>query len=219
MWGFLKHVGIDSREVMWFADNPCPPDILGINHYLTSERFLDERLDRYPAHTHGGNGRHQYADVEAVRVRAEGIGGPKQILKETWDRYGMPIAVTEAHLGCTRDEQMRWLVEVWDAAKTLRKQGADIRAVTVWSMFGAYDWCSLLTKWCGSYEAGVFEIREGKPRRTVLARLVQNLAQGCVPNYEFLRSPGWWARDDRLEYPPVSAPVALEAPRERAYAL
>ena len=46
----------------------CPPDIIGINHYVTSERFLDERLDRYPPHTHGGNDRHRYADVEAVRV-------------------------------------------------------------------------------------------------------------------------------------------------------
>ena len=27
---------------------PCPPDIVGINHYLSSERFLDERLERYP---------------------------------------------------------------------------------------------------------------------------------------------------------------------------
>lgn len=32
-----------ESELMWFVDNPCPPDLIGVNHYITSERFLDER--------------------------------------------------------------------------------------------------------------------------------------------------------------------------------
>jgi dTDP-4-dehydrorhamnose reductase len=31
----------------------------------------------------------------------------KDLLHEAWQRYGLPIAVTEAHMGCTREEQMR----------------------------------------------------------------------------------------------------------------
>lgn len=135
------------------------PDAIGINHYVTSDRFLDERLERYPIHTHGGNGRHQYADVEAVRVCAEGTAGPYALMKEAWERYQLPIAVTEAHLGCTREEQLRWLYEIWQEANRLRGEGVDVRAVTAWSLLGAYDWNTLLTQVEGHYEPGVFDLR------------------------------------------------------------
>jgi dTDP-4-dehydrorhamnose reductase len=36
------------------------------------------------------------------------------VLRQAWQRYGRPVAITEAHLGCTREEQLRWLLEVWD---------------------------------------------------------------------------------------------------------
>ena len=52
-----RGAGIDARELEWFNEHPCPPDIIGINHYVTSDRFLDERLDRYPRRLRGGNGR------------------------------------------------------------------------------------------------------------------------------------------------------------------
>ncbi|HEX8423097.1 MAG TPA: family 1 glycosylhydrolase, partial [Pyrinomonadaceae bacterium] len=49
MWSYLTDEGgIGEPELEWFNAHPCPPDVLGINHYLTSERFLDERVERYP---------------------------------------------------------------------------------------------------------------------------------------------------------------------------
>ena len=139
--------------------------MIGIDHYLTSERFLDERVEYYPRHTHGGNGRHTYADVEAVRASPEWWAGPRAIIQETWQRYGLPMAVTEAHLASPSDEQIRWLGEMWDGTEQARAEGADVRAVTVWSLLGAYDWNSLLTRWEGCYEPGVFEVRDGRDLR------------------------------------------------------
>jgi dTDP-4-dehydrorhamnose reductase len=75
LWRYLRRAGINEDELDWFIENPCPPDVIGLNHYLTSERFLDERLTRYPSLTHGGNNRHAYADVVAVRFCAEGTAG------------------------------------------------------------------------------------------------------------------------------------------------
>src|SRR5919202_78217 len=123
IWNHLRDLGIDRAELNWFLDNPCPPDMLGINHYVTSERFLDERIERYPIGSHGGNGKHNYADVEAVRVCADGTARPRALMKETWERYGLPLAVTEVHIGRTREEQLRWLKEVWDGAVSLRDEG------------------------------------------------------------------------------------------------
>jgi dTDP-4-dehydrorhamnose reductase len=204
MWDYLRWVGVGCEELEWFVENTCPPDIVGVNHYLTSERFLDERAARYPAHTHGGNGRHTYADVEAVRVCAEGTAGPRHLLREVCERYGLPVAVTEVHLGCSREEQLRWLKEVWDAACDAREEGRDVRAVTAWSAFGAFDWHNLLTRSEGRYEPGVYDLRAPRPRATALATMLRDLAANGEHDHPVLDSHGWWRRLDRLCYPPVA---------------
>ena len=204
MWDYFRWLGIEAEELEWFRENQTTPSVLGINHYITSERFLDERTTRYPAHFHGGNGRHVYADVEAVRVCATGMAGPKAILKEAWERYQIPLAVTEIHLGCTREEQLRWVKEVWDAAVELSAQNVKIKAVTAWAAFGAFDWNSLLTRAAGSYEPGVFDLRSPLPRPTALARMIRTLTAGEQFEHPVLDTPGWWHRLDRLSYPPVS---------------
>jgi dTDP-4-dehydrorhamnose reductase len=208
LWRFLRSIGIAASELDWFRGNACPPDVIGINHYLTSERFLDERLEGYPAGTWGGNGRHRYADVEAVRALAEGPVGPKRILREAWERYGMPLAITEVHNGCTREEQMRWVAEVWSAATELRAEGVDVRAVTAWALLGSYDWNTLVTRDDGFYEPGVFDLRAPRPRPTALVPLLRALGRGETPAHPVLAGPGWWRRPDRLTYGPERAPLA-----------
>ena len=203
----LRRTGLGVPVLEEFARNPCPPDVLGINHYLTSERFLDERLEHYPAHTHGGNGRRRYADVEAVRVLADGPLGPEALLREACTRYDRPVAVTEAHLGCTREQQMRWLAEVWGAAARLREEGRDVRAVTLWSAFGAYDWASLLTRDEGHYEPGAFDVRAQPPRATALAAMARALAERGSFDHPALDGDGWWRSPERLCYPPVRTAV------------
>ena len=215
MWGHWRWAGLPEADIAWFLEHPCPPDLLGLNHYLTSERFLDERLERYPPHTHGGNGRRAYADVEAVRVLAGGVGGHRLLLAEAWDRYRLPLALTEVHLGCTREEQLRWLLGAWRAAEECRAGGADVRAVTVWSLLGAFDWDSLVTRRAGRYEPGVFDLRSPRPRPTALAGLMRDLAAGRPPGHPALDGPGWWRRRARLVYPAVRPALPPPAPAPR----
>ncbi|HEY1404899.1 MAG TPA: family 1 glycosylhydrolase, partial [Pyrinomonadaceae bacterium] len=218
LWDYFTRIcGIGEAELEWFVAHPCPPDIIGINHYLTSERFLDERVQRYPDRAVGGNGRHRYVDVEAVRVCAEGTAGPRVLLREAWERYEIPLAVTEVHLGCTREEQLRWFKEVWDAARTLREDGVDLRAVTAWSLLGAFDWCSLLTRCTGKYEPGIFDVRGGKPRPTALAHMLRDLAATGEHDHPALDSPGWWRRLERLLYPPVRRQPATKTTTKRGF--
>jgi dTDP-4-dehydrorhamnose reductase len=203
MWPYyFRDLGPDEERLAWLRRNATAPDIIGVNHYLTSERFIDERLDHYPEHTHGGNGIHEYADVEAVRVMADGPAGPGTLLEEAWERYGIPLAITEVHLGCTREEQMRWLREIWDTARSLTTRGVDIRGVTAWSLLGAYDWQCLLTRDEGCYESGAYDVRSGTPRPTAIARMIAELAAGREPAHPVLEAPGWWRRRMRLIYPP-----------------
>lgn len=205
MWSYLRYCGLSEEELEEGCQNSyCPPDIIGINHYLTSDRFLDEHTENYPAWTHGGNGWEKYTDVEAVRVCAQSVAGPYTLLKEAWERYRLPLAVTEVHLHCTREEQLRWLYEVWNTAQKLQSEDVDIRAIAAWALLGSYDWNNLVTRPVGHYESGVFDLRSPRPRPTAIAKLVRDLATGRQPDHPLLDTPGWWHRPERLFYPAVS---------------
>lgn len=195
------------------ADDPCPADIIGVNHYLTSERFLDAS-QAYPPHMHGGNGRDAYVDVEAVRARHPGPHGLETILAETARRYARPVALTECHNGSSRDEQMRWFAEAWRACARLRASGAPIVACTAWSLVGAVDWCSLLTQERGRYECGVFNVRGGGLRETAMAGLLRDLAAGRPPAASWITdAPGWWRRPGRFLPQRAPAGPAPAAPK------
>ncbi len=197
LYAFCLAHGLKEEEIRDFALNPCPPDIFGINHYVTSNRFLDDRLEFYPPAAHGGNGRHAYADVEAVRAD-EAPASPAELLEEVWLRYKRPIAVTEVHIGCTREEQMRWLRDIHEAASALRQRSIPIRAITPWSLLGSFDWNNLVTAQNGSYESGVFDLRTGSPRPTQLAKMIKAYAQGETFDHPALDMEGWWRRPERL---------------------
>ncbi|GJD66700.1 sugar nucleotide-binding protein [Methylobacterium frigidaeris] len=203
----LLAAGVSRSDLDAFLGGEACPDVIGVNHYLTSERYLDEELGTYPSHLHGGNGRRLYADVEAVRIRhLAALTGPKARLTEVWERYRRPLAVTEVHHGCTRDDQLRWLFTVWDAVSDLHEAGVPVRAVTLWSLFGAVDWNSLLLRRDGRYEPGAFDIRSPEPRLTALGRAAQDLVQTGRMCHPVLASPGWWGRADRFY---AAAPTAL----------
>ncbi len=59
--------GISAEQLEELAAAPCPPNIIGIDYYLTSDRVLDHRAELYPGEELGGNGRETYVDVAAVR--------------------------------------------------------------------------------------------------------------------------------------------------------
>jgi dTDP-4-dehydrorhamnose reductase len=202
LWERLESMGLGDRARA-IADDPCPPDVIGVNHYLTSERFLDHRFSRYPEHTHGDNGRNRYADVEAVRVVDPGPLGLERLLEQTWERYGLPIAVTESHNGCTREDQMRWLADAWESANNLRARGLPVQAVTAWALIGGYDWSRLLIRPDGHYEPGPFDLRspDGAPRPTAIVSTLRTLATGEGELSPVMGQPGWWKRDIRYAYP------------------
>lgn len=210
LFTFLTSNGMAEDEVLWFADNPCPPQVIGLNYYLTSDRFLDHRIWNYPDWLAGGDtGEEPLVDIEAVRLRRDGIAGVSEILSDAWNRYKIPVAITECHLGGGYDgDPVRWLAEVWNEAHTARQQGAEVVAVTVWSLLGSWDWCSLVTCDQGMYEPGVFDIRHGQPVPTLLADPVRRLAHGQRIE---MAGTGWWRKPERFTFPVVSEDDTEEA--------
>jgi len=198
LWSYLVLAGIPAEEILWFRHNACPPDIIGVNYYITSERWLDHEPQRFPtlrADTVFGR---PCIDVEAARAMEAPTPGLAPLLGEVWQRYGLPIAITEAHIDAGREDQLRWLGDIWQAAQTARAQGADIRAVTAWSLLGAFDWNSLVTRSAGYYEPGAFDTRFAPPRPTAVAHLLRELGAGQGPGHPVAGGRGWWRRPGRL---------------------
>jgi dTDP-4-dehydrorhamnose reductase len=219
MHAYLVRNGVHQSELDWFQTNVCTPEIFGFNYYITSERFIDESFEPYQPCGCDDNGQHRYANVDAVRVCADAPQGVEVLLREAWERYHAPMAITEAHLACTREEQLRWFIEIWEAATRLRNQGVDVRAVTAWALLGAYDWSSLVMLDRGDYESGVFDLHGGYPRPTALARMLQALTHNDEFTHPVLSSEGWWHRSSRFVAPPVEIQgdtrVHVATPRHR----
>ena len=198
MWDYLRWVGVSEKSLAFFSEHPCPPAILGLDYYATSERFLDEDMNKYPVHTHGSNGRHRYADVEAIRVRLDEPSGPKVLLQECWDRYKIPMAITEVHIHGSPEEQIRWFHKIWKTCVELRKEGVDMKAVTAWAMFGSFGWSKLLTESPGEYERGVFDVTEGYPAPTDYTNFLWKLSRKPEATHPALEEQGWWESEHRF---------------------
>lgn len=209
---------LDERAL---RDLVCPPDVLGFNYYVTGERWLDERVSRYPGVADPGNAIERYVDVEAARVCVESIAGAAALLRECWERYGRTLAITEAHLASTREEQLRWIRDMHRDALALRAGGVDLRAMTVWSLFGAFDWNSALTRQDGYYESGAFDSAAAVPRETAIAQYVRTITGKSADVSPALEGLGWWRTPSRIVYPailrdahaPAAAPQSTHARR------
>lgn len=200
LYSYIISHGIKRNELEWLEKNPFAPNIIGLNHYHLSNRFLDHRLELYPSWSHGTNGKDQYADVGAVDTGQIEPPSPEQIIMEAWYRYELPIAVTEVHTRGNRESQMRWLYQVWQHALRAREKGADVRAVTAWSLLGTYDWHSLCTKCEMFYESGVFDLRtkDGTPKATAVTQLIKDLATKGCSDSPLLDEKGIWNTPRRV---------------------
>ena len=198
MWQYLSRLGIPESDIQFFIDNPCPPDVMGMNYYVTSERFLDHDHEKYDTHTHGSNDLQTYADVEAVRVPHEQKTGLESLMEEAWERYHIPLAITEAHLNCGREEQLRWIKEKWENCCALNEKGIIVKGYTIWSLFGAYGWNRLLLTEDKDYETGAFDVRSGRARPTALAGLIKSLTNSGSFGHPVTEVPGWWKRNIRF---------------------
>jgi dTDP-4-dehydrorhamnose reductase len=182
LYRYLTGMGAaDPEELRWIADNACPPDILGLNHYPRSNRWLDHRLDQFHPAFHGGNGRMRYADVAACDTHFASQPSLLSLIEEAWRRYETPIAVTEVHIYDQSEGQAAWWRAALAAAETATRRGIPVAGVTVWSILGSFDWDTLCTTEGDevTYEPGAFDVRDGRRLETPLAEAVRDAARAA----------------------------------------
>jgi dTDP-4-dehydrorhamnose reductase len=208
MWPLLASSPAAVRDLHSLIERPSPPDVLGIDHYVTSDRYLDERVDTFPEAVRPQSYQPRYVDVDAVRVAGLPGDSLARAIDDTWDRFGRPVALTEVSLAGSAHDQVAWWSDAWTAACVARARGIDVRAVTAWAVVGATDWDSLLCRSAGRYEPGLFDIRDRPPTPRPVAHAVRAaaLAASSARTMRSQRSPlpghpeGWWRRADRYLY-------------------
>jgi dTDP-4-dehydrorhamnose reductase len=198
MWNYFMRLGIKEASVNFFMENATPPDIMGFNYYITSERYLYDDFKLHHLYTRGGNEIHEYNDVEAIRINYGNSFGLKVLLEEAWTRYKLPIALTEVHLNCGREDQLRWLNQIINICYDAIDAGVAIKALTFWSLLGAYGWKDLVTSEMMEYEPGAFDVRNGPPRPTAIASFIKSTINAGRFNHSILNQRGWWEEKDRF---------------------
>jgi dTDP-4-dehydrorhamnose reductase len=190
------------------AREPFEPDVLGVDHYVTSDRFLDHRVALYPPERR--NDEVSYVDVEACRVRGVPPGSVLRALTDTWERYRRPIVLPEISLAGEPADQLAWWSDAWRASLLARQRGIDVRAVTAWAALGAVDWHCLMCRPDGIYEPGLFDVRGGRVVERQVAAAVRAAASSrrAAMDAETIRTldlapatpaaRGWWHRPDRF---------------------
>ena len=159
------------RHCSGSPSHPCPPDVIGVNYYVTSERWLDHRLERYPR-PHGGRRTAEFVDIESVRVLATPAPGIASLLA------GDLAALRHPDRGDRGAHRCRPRGPAALAARDLARRASGAREPAPTSAPSPSGRCSarstgtrLLGECRGYYEPGPFDIRAPAPRPTALAAL------------------------------------------------
>ena len=121
---YVREHGATDADLNWFHKNRVTFDIFGANYYPWSYAELRAQPDgkAYPI------------------VRRASGHKIEIILREAWERYRMPIMITETSSNGNVKARARWMDETLDAVCSLREAGLPIIGYTWFPLFTMVDW-------------------------------------------------------------------------------
>ncbi|HEY6800196.1 MAG TPA: hypothetical protein VI121_06105, partial [Agromyces sp.] len=69
-----------------------------------------------------------------------GTAGLRDLIELYWNRYGLPLAVTETSRGGSVDSRLEWLGESIAEVRALRSEGGPVLGYTWFPFFTLVDW-------------------------------------------------------------------------------
>ena len=121
---YLVENGVTEADLDWFQQNCVTFDIFGANYYPWS--YAELRM-----HTSGK----PYTVVRRASGHKIEI-----ILRNAWERYHLPIMVTETSSNGDVEARARWMDETVESVYSLRKEGIPIVGYTWFPLFTMVDW-------------------------------------------------------------------------------
>jgi beta-glucosidase/6-phospho-beta-glucosidase/beta-galactosidase len=125
LFPWLIRSGASPDRLAAIAERPVAFDLMGLNFYpqwSTTQLYIDRR------------GRLAYQPVE------QDGAGFTELIQEYWDRYRVPIIVTETSARGDEAIRARWLEASVAAIRGLRSRGVPVLGYTWFPLFTMIDW-------------------------------------------------------------------------------
>jgi beta-glucosidase/6-phospho-beta-glucosidase/beta-galactosidase len=125
LFAWLVRSGASPDRLAVLAERPAPFDLMGLNFYpqwSTTQLYIDRR------------GRLAYQPVEQDGAGFSGL------IQDYWERYRVPIMVTETSARGGEEIRARWLEASVTALRGLRQRGVPVIGYTWFPLFTMIDW-------------------------------------------------------------------------------
>ena len=202
LYPWVTAYGLNDIDLEWFISNPQRPDIMGLDYYTHSDWQLDMV---------NGSVRQRRADSPAGLY---GIG------TAYYNRYGIPMMLTETSIEGQPINREIWLESTVEDTRRLREEGVPMLGYIWWPLVDQLDWDGALTHRIGKiHEVGLYHLQR-QPDGT-LARIATPLVEQYrqiiaageerIGKLEFISYPTETAADQ-------PAPIGVDFPMQPAAA-
>jgi beta-glucosidase/6-phospho-beta-glucosidase/beta-galactosidase len=141
LYSWVEKHSFPTSDLNWFLRHPVEIDVLGLDYYKHSE------IEIYPV---GENYRQ--------RVPTS-LSGLKRIARDYWQRYRLPMMVTETNCYGNDDERREWLQFTIKDIQALRAEGVAMIGYTWWPLLDHLDWDGALLHRIGRiHNVGLFRL-------------------------------------------------------------
>lgn len=155
---FLHELVADGGDAL-LALPPLRVDVLGLDYYGHSEWFYDE---------HGGH---------APSPHPVGLA---EVAQQYWDRYGLPLMLTETNVRGLPSDRTTWLRYTLEQYELALSRGVPLHGYCWFPQVDSADWDSLLARCAGRPDpVGVLSLEpDGTRRRTEFTDAWERAAAG-----------------------------------------
>ena len=138
---WLEKNGFAAADLNWFLRNAIEIDVLGLDYYCHSE------MELYPC-----------GDHHRQRV-PERLAGLHKTVRDYWDRYHIPIMITETNAYGDDVKRREWLNFTVEDIKRLRAEGVRVIGYTWWPLIDHLDWDGAMLHHIGRiHHCGIYRL-------------------------------------------------------------
>ncbi|HEY8747374.1 MAG TPA: family 1 glycosylhydrolase [Tepidisphaeraceae bacterium] len=212
LFPWLTSYGMSELDIDWLRANPQAPDVLGLDYYPHSD---------WQVESENGAVRQRRADNP---IGVYGLG------TAYYNRYGIPLMLTETSVDGKPINREIWLDTTLDHIRRLREEGIPMLGMIWWPMIDQLDWDGALTHRIGKiHNVGLYSLnrqKDGALQRTatqLVSQFKEAMAAGeaRVGKLETIALParvedvqlpplGEWATPTQFELLPLNDAIELQ---------
>jgi beta-glucosidase/6-phospho-beta-glucosidase/beta-galactosidase/glycosyltransferase involved in cell wall biosynthesis len=191
LYDWLSAFGFSELDLAYLRANPQPPDCIGLDYYPHSDWQLELR---------GGVVRQRRADSPL---------GVYELARATYNRYGLPMMVTETSVDGPPVSREIWLDNISAEIRQLRQEGVPLTGLIWWPLFDQVDWDGALTHRIGKlHRVGLYTLNrqpDGTLKRvaTPLTKVFREMAASGEDSIGALSRLSVPAEPDDPQLPPL----------------